>query len=187
MLNPVPAEPEITVLMDTAAIERSLIRIAHEIHEKNRDRWDSVVILGIPARGDDLAGRLVQYLKRDREKPPALGVLDITFHRDDVGEKPALPKATNIPGSVDGKIVVLVDDVLFTGRSVRAAMDALVDYGRPKAIQLAVLVDRGHRELPIRPDFVGKNIPTDPGANIRVETAETDGCDRVVLEGGKNG
>lgn len=171
-----------TVLMDAGAIEKALIRIAHEIFEKNRDRTADVVILGIPARGDSLAARVAAFLKRDHGVDAPLGALDITFHRDDVGSKPSLPKQTNIPGSMDGKVVVLVDDVLFTGRSVRAAMDALVGYGRPRAIQLAVLVDRGHRELPIRADYVGKNVPTSPQANVRVQVAETDGQDQVLVE-----
>ena len=169
--------------MDAVAIERSLVRIAHEIHEKNREQWADVLLLGIPARGDVLAKRITEFLNRDHGVKAPLGVLDITLHRDDVGTKPVLPKTTDIPGSIDGKIVILVDDVLFTGRSVRAAMDALVDYGRPQAIQLAVLVDRGHRELPIKPDYVGKNIPTTTGSNVKVEITEVDGRDQVVLEG----
>lgn len=168
--------------MDAATIERSLVRIAHEIHEKNRAQLDAVVILGIPARGDVLAKRIAGFLNRDHNVNAALGVIDITLHRDDVGAKPVLPKTTDIPGSIEGKVVVLVDDVLFTGRSVRAAMDALVEYGRPQAIQLAVLVDRGHRELPIKPDYVGKNIPTTTASHIKVEVAEVDGHDRVILE-----
>jgi len=168
--------------MDAPAIERTLVRIAHEINEKNQGALDTIVLLGIPARGDALARRLAGFLGRDHRVAPPVGTLDITFHRDDVGQKPAVPKTTNIPGSLDGKIVILVDDVLFTGRSVRAALDALNDFGRPKAVQLAVLVDRGHRELPIRADYVGKNIPTPNGANVRVEIAELDGQDQVVLE-----
>ncbi len=170
------------VLLDREGIERSLIRIAHEIFEKNRPNADRLMLLGIPARGDVLASRLRGALAHEHGIEVPLGILDITFHRDDVGSKASLPKATDIPGSVDGKTVVLVDDVLFTGRSVRAAMDALVDYGRPAAVQLAVLVDRGHRELPIKADYVGKNVPTSSGANVRVEIAEVDGEDRVVLE-----
>ena len=171
-----------TVLMDAAAIEKALIRISHEIFEKNGDRIADVVVLGIPARGDVLAARVAGFLKRDHSIEAPLGALDITFHRDDVGSKLSVPKQTNIPGSMDGKVVVLVDDVLYTGRSVRAAMDALVGYGRPRAIQLAVLVDRGHRELPIRADYVGKNVPTSPQANVKVQIAESDGTDRVLVE-----
>ena len=171
-----------TVLLDEVAIQKSLIRLAHEIHEANHARWGDVILVGMRARGDILAKRMADYLKRDAGVSVPLGALDITLYRDDVGTKAKLPKPTEIPGSVDGKIVVIVDDVLFTGRSIRAAMDALMDYGRPAAIRLAVLVDRGHRELPIRPDHVGKNIPTSPGSNIKVEVKEVDGRDRVVLE-----
>ncbi len=170
--------------MDAAAIERALVRISHEVYEKNEAQASAIIILGIPARGDVLAARIASFLKRDHGLQAPLGILDITMYRDDVGSKPTLPKPMDIPGSLDGKIVILVDDVLFTGRSVRAAMSALVDYGRPQAVQLAVLVDRGHRELPIRADYVGKNIPTTAAAHVRVEIAEMDGQDRVVLEAG---
>jgi len=168
--------------MDAAAMERSLVRIAHEIHERNAERWTDVVLVGMRARGDLLARRMAEYLERDRKVRVPVGALDITLYRDDVGTRSALPKSTEIPGSVDGKTIVVVDDVLFTGRSIRAAMDALMDYGRPRAIQLAVLVDRGHRELPIRPDYVGKNIPTPASSNVQVEVAEVDGRDQVTLE-----
>jgi pyrimidine operon attenuation protein/uracil phosphoribosyltransferase len=171
-----------TVLLDAVAIQRSLVRMAHEIHEANHTRWADVIIVGMRARGDILAKRMADFLKRDAGVGVPMGSLDITLYRDDVGTKAKLPGPTVIPGSVNGKIVVIVDDVLFTGRSIRAAMDALMDYGRPAAIRLAVLVDRGHRELPIRPDHVGKNIPTAPGSNIKVEVVEVDGRDQVVLE-----
>jgi pyrimidine operon attenuation protein/uracil phosphoribosyltransferase len=177
-----PSDPNGSVLLDADAVRRALTRISHEIHEKNGAQMADVILLGIPARGDVLARRLRECLERDHGAHVPLGVLDLTFHRDDVGGKAALPKTTSIPGSVDGKVVVLVDDVLFTGRSVRAALDALVDYGRPKAVQLAVLVDRGHRELPIKADYVGKNVPTELDANVKVEVAEVDGQDRVLLE-----
>jgi len=170
------------VLMDAAAIEKALVRISHEIFEKNGQQAAAIVLLGIPARGDTIAQRIAIFLKRDHGVEAPVGVLDITLHRDDVGTKPSLPKVTQIPGSMEGKIVVLVDDVLYTGRSVRAAMDALAGYGRPQAIQLAVLVDRGHRELPIRADYVGKNIPTTAAAHVRVQIAEEGGIDQVILE-----
>ena len=177
------AMPNASVLMDGESIRRALTRISHEIHEKNGGAMADVILLGIPARGDVLARRLMECLERDHGIRVPLGVLDITFHRDDVGGKAALPKAMTIPGSVNGKVVVLVDDVLFTGRSVRAALDALVDYGRPRAVQLAVLVDRGHRELPIKADYVGKHVPTTAGANVKGPVVETDGQDQVLLEG----
>jgi pyrimidine operon attenuation protein/uracil phosphoribosyltransferase len=173
------------VLMDAAAVEKAVVRIAHEIREKNAGVLSDLLLIGILKRGDVLGRRIAAAMARqDRfgATPVPAGSLDITLYRDDIGTKPAIPRPTDLPGSVDGRIVVLVDDVLFTGRSVRAAMDALVDFGRPAAIQLAVLVDRGHRELPIRPDYVGKNVPTAEAANVRVELTETDGRDRVVLE-----
>jgi len=168
--------------MDAAAIDRALVRMAHEIHEKNPDRMADLLLIGIPKRGDVLARRIAAALERACGTAVPVGVLDITMYRDDIGSKASIPKPSDLPGSIDGKTIVLVDDVLFTGRSVRAAMDALIDFGRPKAIQLAVLVDRGHRELPIRADYVGKNIPTAPDANVKVELKEEDGSDRVLLE-----
>ncbi len=173
-----------TVVMDATAIEKALVRISHEIIETNKEDLDRVVLLGIPARGDVLAMRLQNMLKEHSGKEVFLGTLDITFHRDDLTGKAPIPRQTDIPGSMDGKVVILVDDVLFTGRSTRAAMDALVDWGRPLAIRLAVLVDRGHRELPIKADYVGKNIPTKQGANVRVELRESDGREQVVVEEG---
>jgi pyrimidine operon attenuation protein/uracil phosphoribosyltransferase len=172
-----------SVIMDPMAMEKALIRMAHEIWERNRAEGDKLLILGIPARGDILAKRIAGFMEKDAGKPVPCGILDITFYRDDVGSKASKPKKSDIPVPVDGKIIVLVDDVLFTGRSVRAAMDALVDLGRPKAIQLAVLVDRGHREVPIKADFVGKNVPTQENTTVKVTLKETDGTEAVVLEG----
>lgn len=170
------------MVMDAATIEKALFRISHEIVESNREYPSDIVLLGIPKRGDDLAKRLQSLIKAHSGLDVALGILDITFHRDDLSGKAPIPRQTAIPGSMDGKVVILVDDVLFTGRSTRAAMDALVDWGRPRYIRLAVLVDRGHRELPVKADYVGKNIPTKLDWNVKVELKETDGRDQVTVE-----
>ena len=176
-----PFEPR-SRLLDEGEIRRAVTRIAHEILERNKGPAD-VVLVGIAARGDDLARRLAEEILRIEKAEVPVGVLDITFYRDDIGMRSEAPEVheTRIGFDVTGKTVVLVDDVLFTGRTIRAAMDALVDFGRPRAIQLAVLVDRGHRELPIRADYVGKNIPTRPDEQVRVLTTETDGRDAVEL------
>lgn len=152
--------PEPAVILDSTAIHRALVRIAHEIAERNANSND-VVLVGIPVGGDHLAARLAKYLSTIWNHPVPVGILDVTMHRDDLDQR-ATPTVhpTDIPFDVNGRTVILVDDVLFTGRTTRAAMDALNDFGRPKKIQLAVLVDRGHRELPIKADFVGKNVPT---------------------------
>ena len=169
-------------LLEAAEIRRAVGRIAHEIIERNRGAGH-VVLVGIAARGDDLARRLAGQISRIEGTDVPVGVLDITFYRDDIGLRAEAPEVheTRIPFDVTGKAVVLVDDVLFTGRTIRAALDALVDFGRPRSIQLAVLVDRGHRELPIRPDFVGKNVPTRRDDDVRVLLEETDGEDAVVV------
>jgi pyrimidine operon attenuation protein / uracil phosphoribosyltransferase len=169
-------------LLGAGEIRRSLTRIAHEILEGNRGAGD-VVLVGIAARGDDLARRLAEEIRRIEDVEVPVGVLDITFYRDDIGLRKEAPEVheTRIPFDVTGKTVVLVDDVLYTGRTIRAAMDAVVDLGRPRAIQLAVLVDRGHRELPIRADYVGKNVPTRTDELVRVLLEETDGADAVEL------
>lgn len=171
-----------TALLDAAGIRRAVTRIAHEILERNRGGED-IALVGIAARGDDLARRLGAEIERIEGVRLPVGVLDITFYRDDIGMRAEAPEVheTRIPFDIAGKTVVLVDDVLFTGRTIRAAMDALVDFGRPRAIQLAVLVDRGHRELPIRADYVGKNVPTRADDLVQVRTAETDGADAVDL------
>ena len=171
------------LLADEAEIRRSVTRIAHEILERNKGA-QGLVLIGIAARGDDLARRLAGEIERiERVKVP-VGALDITFYRDDIGMRGEAPevKGTRIDFDVTGRTVVLVDDVLFTGRTIRAALDALVDFGRPEAIQLAVLVDRGHRELPIRADFVGKNVPTRRDEIVRVALKEMDGEDAVMVE-----
>jgi pyrimidine operon attenuation protein/uracil phosphoribosyltransferase len=171
-------------LMDDSEIRRALRRIAHEIIERNKGASE-VVLVGIAARGDDLARRLAGEIERIEGGQTPVGTLDITFYRDDIGLRSEAPEVyeTNIPFDMSGRTVVLVDDVLYTGRTIRAAMDALVDLGRPRAIQLAVLVDRGHRELPIRADYVGKNVPTRMDEIVAVKLKETDGEDAVVVGG----
>jgi pyrimidine operon attenuation protein/uracil phosphoribosyltransferase len=170
-------------LLDAEDVRRALTRIAHEIIERDKGAAD-VVLVGIANRGDDLARRLAAEIQRIEGTEVRVGVLDITFYRDDIGLKAEAPEVheTRIPFDISGTTVVLVDDVLFTGRTIRAAMDALMDFGRPRRIQLAVLVDRGHRELPIRADFVGKNVPTRRADDVRVLVAELDGDDAVVVE-----
>jgi len=175
-------------VLDAASIDRSLTRIAHEILERNKS-LDGVGLVGIQTRGVPLAGRLAAQLGAIEGKAPPVGVLDINLYRDDlsrIADHPIL-RRTEIPFDLDDAIVILVDDVLFTGRTVRAALDALMDLGRPRQIQLAVLVDRGHRELPVRADFVGKNLPTADTERVDVRVTETDGDDEVVIvkaEGG---
>ncbi|HEX3625331.1 MAG TPA: bifunctional pyr operon transcriptional regulator/uracil phosphoribosyltransferase PyrR [Verrucomicrobiae bacterium] len=170
---------ESIVILDATAIGRALTRIAHEIAERN-EQSSEVVLVGIPAGADILARRLGEILTGIWKHPVPVGSLDVSMHRDDLDRR-AAPQVhpTVMPFDVNGKTVVLVDDVLFSGRTTRAAMDALNDFGRPKKIQLAVLVDRGHRELPIKADFVGKNVPTAPDENIHVRIGEKD---EVVLE-----
>ena len=171
-----------TVLLSADDVRRAVSRISHEIAERERD-LSSLAIVGIRSRGDILATRLVDAIATHENTKVPLGSLDITLYRDDltrIGYAPVVHESA-LDFSVDDKVVVLVDDVLFTGRTIRAAMDALVDYGRPRAIRLAVLVDRGHRELPIRADFVGKNIPTKPSDDVRVHLTEADGRDEVEL------
>ena len=169
-------------LMDEAEVRRAVTRIAHEVIERNKGSAE-VVLVGIAARGDDLAHRLAAEIERIEGHEVPVGTLDITFYRDDIGMRAEAPEVheTRIGFDVTGKTVVVVDDVLFTGRTIRAALDALVDFGRPRAIQLAVLVDRGHRELPIRADYVGKNVPTRADERVRVHTTETDGEDAVMV------
>ncbi|BBL78939.1 bifunctional protein PyrR [Rubrobacter xylanophilus] len=165
-------------------ISRSLRRISHEILERNASSLEDLALVGILTRGVPLAHRIAQNIRRFEGLEVPVGSLDITLHRDDLeGEDPEV-KGSDIPFEVAGRTVVMVDDVLFTGRTARAAMDALLERGRPAAIQLAVLVDRGHRELPIRADYVGKNIPTSLDESVRVGLAETDGEDEVIVVGG---
>ncbi len=170
-------------LMDEAEVRRAVTRIAHEILERNRGA-EELVLVGIAARGDDLARRLAAEIARIEGVEVPVGALDITFYRDDIGLRSEAPEVheTNVRFDINRRTVVLVDDVLFTGRTIRAALDALVDFGRPTAIQLAVLVDRGHRELPIRADFVGKNVPSRKDEIVRVALREVDGEDAVVMQ-----
>ncbi len=172
------------VILDSSDVGRAITRIAHEIVERNKGA-SGLVILGIPTRGFPLATRIAAAIERIEGALPEVGSLDITLYRDDLRLRPARAlEATSIPsGGVDDRTVVLVDDVLFSGRSIRAALDAVSDIGRPRAVQLAVLVDRGHRQLPIRPDFVGKNLPTSLDEQVRVSLVEIDGVDEVTLTG----
>lgn len=163
-------------------ISRAIVRIAHEILENNKGS-ENLLILGIPSGGVPLANRIAKKISEIENRDVKCGVLDITLYRDDVRLRPArTPQETQIPNNkVDAMIVVLVDDVLFSGRTIRAALDALTALGRPKKVQLAVLIDRGHRELPIRPDYVGKNLPTSREQSINVKLSEIDGIDEVEV------
>jgi pyrimidine operon attenuation protein / uracil phosphoribosyltransferase len=174
--------PAMRAVLDASAVQRALTRIAHEILERTQGA-DDAVLLGIPTRGAHLATRLGKQIAGVEGLELPVGTLDVTMYRDDLRLKPARALGrTEIPsGGVDGKLVVLVDDVLFSGRTIRAALDALGDIGRPRAVQLAVLVDRGHRELPIRADYVGKNLPTAQRETVQVRLGETDGEDAVLL------
>jgi len=170
-------------IMTADDVRRALTRVAHEIIERNKG-VRNLVLVGMRTRGIPLARRLADKLDELEGVQVPVGELDITLYRDDIGLRAMQPLvgSTAIPVDVSGKVIVLVDDVLFTGRSVRAALDALIDYGRPRAIQLAVLVDRGHRELPIRPDYVGKNVPTSLSEDVAVRLREIDGVDAVELQ-----
>ena len=170
------------VIMNADDIRRTLARIAHEIIEQNKTTSD-VLLIGMRTRGVPLAERLSRNIETFETTIIPVGALDITPYRDDrpSGDQQPIVFHTEIPTSIDGKSVVLVDDVLYTGRSTRAAMDALIDLGRPRSIQLAVLIDRGHREMPIRPDYVGKNIPSARQEEIQVRLVETDGVDEVAI------
>jgi pyrimidine operon attenuation protein/uracil phosphoribosyltransferase len=171
-------------VLDADDVQRALTRIAHEVLERNKGA-QSLVLLGIPTRGVPLAHRLAARIGDVEGTSVPVGSLDITMYRDDLRMRPARGLGrTELPaGGIDDAIVVLVDDVLFSGRSIRAALDALSELGRPRAVQLAVLVDRGHRQLPIRADYVGKNLPTSTRENVQVLVAETDGRDAVVIGG----
>lgn len=171
-----------TILMDEDGIRRALTRIAHEIVEKNKGMED-LVLVGIRTRGVPLAERIAAEIERIEGVRPPVGTLDITLYRDDLSLLSYQPvvRATQIPVDIQGKTIVLTDDVLFTGRTIRAALDALIDMGRPYIIQLAVLVDRGHRELPIRADYVGKNVPTSARESVSVKLRELDAVDQVML------
>jgi pyrimidine operon attenuation protein / uracil phosphoribosyltransferase len=179
-------------ILDQDALARTLARLAHELIERNED-VSTLALVGIHRRGVPLAQRLRELVAERSGIEPALGTVDISFHRDDVlvrGRAAPLHaqpvvRGTELDFPLEGRTCVLVDDVLFTGRTIRAAIDALLDFGRPARVQLAVLVDRGHRELPIRPDYVGKNLPTALTERVHVELEEIDGVDRVLLEGGE--
>jgi len=171
-------------VMDAEAMRRALRRVAHEIIERN-PQLGRVVLAGIPSRGVEIARRIAAFIREIENINVQTGVIDVAMHRDDVGTRPELPvvRASELPLPLEGRTVVIVDDVLYTGRTVRAAMDAISSFGRPARIQLAVLIDRGHRELPIRPDYVGKNLPTATGEQIQVRLQETDNePDAVWLE-----
>ena len=187
MNAPAPAAAE-KVVLDADGLRRTLSRIAHEIIEGNPD-LARVALVGIQTRGVPLAQRLRRLVEERAGEPPAIGAVDITFYRDDVhvrgGEAPLhaqpLVRATQLDFTLEGRTVVLVDDVLYTGRTIRAAIEALFHYGRPARVQLAVIVDRGHRELPIRPDYVGKNLPTARSERIQVQLVEVDEVDQILL------
>ena len=163
-------------VMDAAAIDRALRRVAHEIIERNPD-LDSVILAGIPSRGVAIARRLVDIIESLGKRRVGIGTIDVSMHRDDVGTRAGLPRvqASTLPLPLEGKTIIIVDDVFFTGRTVRAAMDAISSFGRPARIQLAALVDRGHRELPIRGDYVGKNLPTAAGEQVQLRLQDVDG------------
>jgi pyrimidine operon attenuation protein/uracil phosphoribosyltransferase len=170
-----------SIVLEQSEIDRSLKRIAHEIIERNHG-LDSVILLGIPTRGVTLAQRIGSFLG-EIDSPVPVGTLDITMFRDDLRLRPPRPLvATSVPSEgLEGKNVILVDDVLFSGRTIRAALDAIGELGRPKSVQLAVLIDRGHRQLPIRADYVGKNIPTNAKESVKVQLREIDGEDQVEV------
>ena len=177
-----PESPGILV-MDEESIRKAIRRIAHEIIEQNHD-LSRLVIAGIPTRGRTLAQRIAFHIEEIEKVTPAIGTVDVSMHRDDLStrERVSILEATDLPLDLDGRPLILIDDVLYTGRSCRAAMDAVASFGRPSRIQLAVLIDRGHRELPIRPDFVGKNVPTAPEDRVRVRFEQIDGVpDSVTL------
>lgn len=173
-------------IMDAQDIHRALVRISHEILERNKD-IKRIAVVGIRTRGAYLANRIARIIKEIEDVEVPVGALDITLHRDDLftmAKQPVVHK-TEIPFDIKDKDVILVDDVLYTGRTVRAALDELIDFGRPRTIQLAVLIDRGHRELPIRPDYVGKNVPTALDESVRVRIKEVDKKDEVWIEVGE--
>lgn len=169
-------------LMDEDAIKRALTRIAHEIPERNKG-VDKLALIGIQRRGVPMAERIADMIEAFEGTRPDTGILDITFYRDDLSLLGAHPqfKGSSLPFNINGKTIVLVDDVLYTGRTVRAAIDAVFDLGRPDCVQLAVLIDRGHRELPVRPDYVGRNVPTSKRELVHVALKEVDGLDQVYL------
>jgi len=174
------------VVLDAEAIERALTRVAHEILERNKGT-EQLALVGIRSRGDHIARRLRDKIRHIENVEVPTGIIDITLYRDDLNYSQQQPevRGTDIPFAVEGRRIVLVDDVLYTGRTIRAALDALIDFGRPRSVQLVVLVDRGHRELPIRADYVGKNLPTALNESVRVRLQECDGRDEVVIARGE--
>lgn len=177
-----PKKLKTVLVMDAKTIERALIRIGHEIVEKNKGA-ENMAVIGIKNRGEYLAQRVAKLIEKIEEVQIPVGLMDITLYRDDIQTKLEQPlvQKTEIPFDVRDKVIILVDDVLFTGRTIRAALDQIIDFGRPRCIQLAVLVDRGHRELPIRADYVGKNIPTAKEERVKVKIKEVDGEDSVSI------
>ena len=175
------------VALPAVDISRALIRISHEIIERNNGS-ETIVLMGIPTRGAFLAQRLAQKISSIEGKEIPVGTLDITLHRDDLRLNPLRPLVSTLTplGGIEGKVIILVDDVLYSGRTIRAALDALGEIGRPRSVQLAVLVDRGHRELPIRADYVGKNLPTSKAQSVKVRLVEIDGVDEVIVESGES-
>jgi pyrimidine operon attenuation protein/uracil phosphoribosyltransferase len=177
------SSPAAVPIMDAAAIQRALRRIAHEMIERNPD-LRRIVLAGIPSRGNEIARRIAEFMQSIEKTEVATGVIDVAMHRDDVGTRADLPvvRASQLPLPLEEKTVIIVDDVLYTGRTVRAAMDAISSFGRPAKIQLAALIDRGHRELPIRADYVGKNLPTAPSDKVRVRIGVEGEPDGVCIE-----
>ncbi len=178
------APARVVTVLDAAAVRRAITRIAHEILERNRGTG-GLALIGIRSRGVHIADRIAATIRSIEGVDVPRGIVDITLYRDDLsrGDQTPQVQGTEIPFSIEGEKIVLIDDVLYTGRTIRAAMDALMDFGRPENIQLAVMIDRGHRELPIRADYVGKNLPTSRNQQVQVRLVEVDGVDDVVLEG----
>ncbi|MBI2964214.1 MAG: bifunctional pyr operon transcriptional regulator/uracil phosphoribosyltransferase PyrR [Deltaproteobacteria bacterium] len=175
---------KVVTVLDADAVRRAITRIAHEILERNKGTG-GLALIGIRSRGVHLADRIAAAIRAIEGVDVPRGIVDITLYRDDLSRGDQTPQVqdTEIAFSIEGRKIVLIDDVLYTGRTIRAAMDALMDFGRPESIQLAVMIDRGHRELPIRADYVGKNLPTSRGQQVQVRLAEVDGVDDVILEG----
>ena len=173
--TPQPPAPGALLVLDAPAIDRALRRIAHEIVERNPD-LSQICIVGVPSRGIEVSRRIASHIETFEHILPDLGIVDVAMHRDDLRIRPRLPfvAVTQLPPDIEGRTLILADDVLFSGRTCRAAMDAIASFGRPRRIQLAVLVDRGHRELPIRPDYVGKNLPTSPTQRVYVRFQSID-------------
>jgi pyrimidine operon attenuation protein/uracil phosphoribosyltransferase len=174
--TPEPPAPDAQLVLDAQAIDRALRRMAHEIVERNPD-LSQVCIVGVPSRGIEVARRIASHIETIEHVMPEMGVIDVSMHRDDIRIRPHLPMvvASHLPPDLEERTLVLADDVLFSGRTCRAAMDSIASFGRPRRIQLAVLIDRGHRELPIRPDYVGKNLPTSPDQRVYVRFESIDG------------